>query len=142
MSLFLRSVNLALGLLANDPVRIALTFTSFICNSHFEKNLHSFRRSKSWEEKNKQTVWKSEIGTCHRCLYIISSVKVGGSPGCRRPRPVGPQADEPEGKPRPLRQYDSPFIFVCRFTFLSLVLPPATAQSQLLTRLLCVCQTT
>lgn len=95
VSLFLCSVNLALGLMANDPVRIALTFTYlqfFFCQeiNHLEK-----------------TLWKFEIAKCNPCLNMISSVKVGGSPGCRRLRPICPQADEPERKPRPLRQYDS-----------------------------------
>lgn len=45
---------------------------------------------------------------CLRC----SSVKVGGSAGCRHLRPFCSQADEPEGKPGALSQYDSLLIFL------------------------------
>lgn len=45
------------------------------------------------------------------CL-CCSSVKVGGSAGCRRLRPFCSQADEPEGKPGALSQYDWLLIFL------------------------------
>lgn len=50
------------------------------------------------------------LSFCLRC----SSVKVGGSAGCRHLRSFCSQADEPEGKPGALSQYDSLLIFLLR----------------------------
>lgn len=81
--------------MANDPVRLALTCTVL----HFSL----------WKKHNFLSIW-NDRKTLNNFLDVTSSVQVSGPPGRRCPRSICSQADEPEGKPRPLRPYDSFFI--------------------------------